>query len=249
MPINTQPNGAMSSGGLPPLSVPTSLPHAGHQQDLNYVMNLLNQLSDQVRQNREQTEHIVAGVRHINDHRDTTFTSTAQEDSPTTNGDSHADAPAQQTTSDLLARIASLEAQLSTLTTSHDLAIASASSWQSIASQQEQIQTYINTKVRDYTSQCQQAMFSWHHHYLDLLQKEKDANFAMRFEHSKWQESLRKVLEYNREALLARSEEIEPFETERAELRVQNRAYRRLLGLSVAEDEDELAAQNARMPV
>lgn len=92
-------------------------------------------------------------------------------------------------------------------------------------------------------------MFSWHHHYLDLLQKEKDANFAMRFEHSKWQESLRKVLEYNREALLARSEEIEPFETERAELRVQNRAYRRLLGLSVAEDEDELAAQNARMPV
>lgn len=89
-------------------------------------------------------------------------------------------------------------------------------------------------------------MFSWHHHYLDLLQKEKDANFAMRMEHSKWQEGLAKVLEYNREALRARGEENEPFEKERAELRVQNRCYRRLLGLSVAEDEDD--EEELRMP-
>lgn len=254
MPINTQSNGLMSAGGLPPLSIPNSLPHAGNQQDLNYVMNLLNQLSEQVRQNREQTEHIITGVRHIHDRRDTASTTTTQDDLPLPNGDSNTDASPpdqqrQQSTNDLLARIADLEHRLSTLNTSHEAALASASSWQSIATHYESIQSYINTKVRDYTSQCQRAMFSWHHHYLDLLQKEKDANVAMRLEHSKWQESLKKVLEYNREALKARSEELEPFEKERAELRTQNRCYRRLLGLSVAEDEDEQAEELGRMPV
>ena len=90
-------------------------------------------------------------------------------------------------------------------------------------------------------------MFSWHHHYLDLLQKEKDANFTMRAEHSRWQEGLGKVLEYNREALKARSEELKPYEEERAELRTQNRCYRRLLGLAVEESEDEEMEEEERL--
>lgn len=249
------------TGGLPPLSIPGGLPHAGHQQDLNYVMNLLNQLSEQVRQNREQTEHIVAGVRQMHDRHDPVLTSSIQDDSPATNGDSTTDSapsssqqqPQQlqsQTHSDLLARIADLESQVSTLTTSHERALASATSWEQIATHYESIQSHINTKLRDYTSSCQDAMFSWHHHYLSLLQKERDANFAIRIAHTKWQEALIKVLEYNREALKGRSAELEPYERERAELRTQNRCYRRLLGLSVAEDEeDEEEQQQGRMPV
>jgi len=66
MPVNPQATGVMgAAGGGPPPVVPSPFPHAGNQQDLNYVMNLLNQLSEQVRQNREQTEHIVEGVRQI----------------------------------------------------------------------------------------------------------------------------------------------------------------------------------------
>jgi hypothetical protein len=132
-----------------------------------------------------------------------------------------------------------LEQQLSKTTLERDAALASASSWEAVNDHYQAVLSTVNTKVRDYTSQCQTAMFSWHHHYLDLLQKEKDANFAMRMEHSKWQEGLGKVLEYSRESLRARGMEIEPYEQERAELRVQNRCYRRLLGLSVAEDEDD----------
>jgi len=66
MPVNPQATGVMgAAGGGPPAVVSSPFPHAGNQQDLNYVMNLLNQLSEQVRQNREQTEHIVEGVRQI----------------------------------------------------------------------------------------------------------------------------------------------------------------------------------------
>lgn len=60
-----------AAGGPPPPVVPNPFPHAGNQQDLNYVMNLLNQLSEQVRQNREQTEHIVEGVRQIHTRKKT----------------------------------------------------------------------------------------------------------------------------------------------------------------------------------
>jgi len=58
---------------------------------------------------------------------------------------------------------------------------------------------------------------------------------------------LAKVLEYNREALKARAEELKPFERERAELRTQNRCYRRLLGLEVEESEDEEGEEEERM--
>lgn len=65
MPVNTQAAGGMGPGVLPNISIPNILPHAGNQQDLNYVMNLLNELSSQVRENRENTERIVEGVRRI----------------------------------------------------------------------------------------------------------------------------------------------------------------------------------------
>jgi hypothetical protein len=70
------------AGVLPSASMPNSmLPHAGNQQDLNYVMNLLNQLSEQVRQNREQTEHIVEGVRQMHSKKAAT---SSQSSSPAT---------------------------------------------------------------------------------------------------------------------------------------------------------------------
>lgn len=43
------------------------LQHAGHQQDLNYVYSLVGELSEVLRQNREQTSKIVRGVARIRD--------------------------------------------------------------------------------------------------------------------------------------------------------------------------------------
>lgn len=75
-----QSNAMGPAGVLPSAIMPNPmLPHAGNQQDLNYVMNLLNQLSDQVRQNKEQTEHIMDGVRQINAKK---AASTSQSSSP-----------------------------------------------------------------------------------------------------------------------------------------------------------------------
>lgn len=139
----------------------------------------------------------------------------------------------------MLARIAELERQNSVLTQERDHARLDAASWENVNEHYQNCLALVNDKVRDYTSQCNQAMFSWHHHYNDLLQKEKDANLAMRLEHSRWQEGLGRALEYSRLALRARTEELEPYEIERAELRTQNKCYRRLLGLSVAESDDE----------
>lgn len=49
-------------------SMPGSvLQHAGYQQDLNYVYSLVGELSEVLRQNREQTQKIVRGVARIRD--------------------------------------------------------------------------------------------------------------------------------------------------------------------------------------
>jgi hypothetical protein len=91
MPVNPQATGVMgAAGGPPPVTVPSPFPHAGNQQDLNYVMNLLNQLSEQVRQNREQTEHIVEGVRQI--HTRKQIPATAGEN-PEPNGEAKQEQP------------------------------------------------------------------------------------------------------------------------------------------------------------
>lgn len=49
-------------------AMPTSvLQHAGYQQDLNYVYGLVGELSEVLKQNREQTQKIIRGVAKIRD--------------------------------------------------------------------------------------------------------------------------------------------------------------------------------------
>lgn len=52
--------GNMSAGGGLPMPTP-----AGHQAELNYIYNLVEELSQQLANNRRVTEHIVSGLGRV----------------------------------------------------------------------------------------------------------------------------------------------------------------------------------------
>lgn len=102
----------------------------------------------------------------------------------------------------------------------------------------------IMIKVREFAHQHHMASIGWHKYYGKKIQDLRDENLQLRLEHSKWQESLGKVLEYNRLALRGQSEYECPLLSKIAGQRRQIIVMRRLLGWKNedldSDDEEEL---------
>lgn len=94
-------------------------------------------------------------------------------------------------------------------------------------------------KLRPFAAQHNQALLSQKAHYLRLIEDERQQNLDLRLEQSRWQESLGRLNENLRLALIAQTEAELPYLRKITKLKGENRSLRRICGVASLEDSDE----------
>ncbi|KAF1815619.1 hypothetical protein P152DRAFT_389862 [Eremomyces bilateralis CBS 781.70] len=229
-----QPNGI---GGAA-LGLGGPLPQAGHQMDMNHLWNMVQELSAQLAENRAHVSHILNGVQQIQVR--------AAEDgaSPTiteVNGELQANRAAE---------LATVHNQLSAANRKVAALEASNEEFKQLVTDFENAMELILTKLRPYAYHHAQAINATKAHYNHLLEQERAANLQMRLQLVDWQDGLRRVNTYAREALNHSSEARLPYIRRIAGLKNENRTLRRLAGWperddSSDEEEDEKDEERA----
>lgn len=213
--------------------MPSGLAHAGHQTDINFLWGLVQELSDALQRNREQTAAIVARVQTSG--RNTSTSSSTAEGAASANGESHSN-------NNAAAEAASLRSQLHQSQSALAEAQAEASS---LAALNDDYVTFLHgtmDKLRGYAHAHASALVGAQAHYGALLEQERAANVQLRLEHGEWQAGLGRAAEHARAALRARADEVSGLERGMREARAENAVLRRLLGwqpASVAAEGDE----------
>ncbi|GME48358.1 Glutamyl-trna reductase [Neofusicoccum parvum] len=221
-----QPNG---SGGMPNLV--NGLLSGGHQTDMNHLWQVVQQLSDVLQENRNQTANIMNSVQQIQ-------ARAAQEGtSPTiaqVNGDLTAATSRQQA-----AEINNLRAQLQSAHTSISSLDTQNAALRSLLQDYETSLSLVLEKLRPYAHQQHDAIVALHAHYNTLLEKERQANLELRLEHQEWQAGLGRVAQYARHALKESADAGLGYERKIRELKAENRMLRRLANWEEASDSDD----------
>ncbi|KAL9038484.1 MAG: hypothetical protein Q9214_005260 [Letrouitia sp. 1 TL-2023] len=247
-----QPNG---NGGMNGMSVGMPL-NAGHQMDVNMLYQKVLELSEVLRENREQTQGIVAGaeelaVRHF---RCTTISkpllmgrmSKRLEQRPAVLRPRYKkpmpkflryNAPADSNIS--VARIADLERQLATEQNKVRTILREQKENTKLIGEYETAVGTIVEMVRNYSFTHKQEKTSLSLHYNKLLQEEKDAHLVARLEKDEWHSRFMWSIEMLREAYKLRCEEEEMPLRVVAGLQNEVRGYRNALGLESEREEDE----------
>ncbi|KAF4314648.1 hypothetical protein GTA08_BOTSDO01690 [Botryosphaeria dothidea] len=221
-----QPNG---SGGMPNLV--NGLLSGGHQTDMNHLWQVVQQLSDVLQENRNQTANIMNSVQQIQ-------ARAAQEGaSPTiaqVNGDLTAATTRQQAAeiNNLRAQLQSAHASVSTLDSQN-------AQLRALLQDYETSLSVVLEKLRPYAHQQHDAIVALHAHYNGLLEKERQQNLELRLEHQEWQAGLGRVAQYARHALKESADADLGYERKIRELKAENRMLRRLANWEEASDSDD----------
>lgn len=214
---NSQVNGNganYASNYVPPLPV-------GHQHDLAFLYQQIQELSGILQNNRERVNDVTRSAEEV------------ARRAHMTNGHTSEDPAADQ------ARIRDLERELASAHKIIDLYKNEQKDNTSLIGQYEQGMWQATEQIRDYSSKNEDRFIAQKKHYNDLLQQEKDEHFQTRLEKDHWQQQTLRVCEMIRKAYRMRVEEwCDEYRTVLG-LQSEVRCYRRLLSMPAEKLEEE----------
>ncbi|KAI5307107.1 hypothetical protein KEM56_004451 [Ascosphaera pollenicola] len=234
-PINGGPVGGGSSGP-PSVAVSASgmnsnnsgamnMPmNAGHPMDLNYLYEMVAELGNVLRNNREMTKGIVNGAEEV---MKRAAVEGASPSLPQASGDIAA------------ARIADLERDLARERAINSTLLTEQYENLDLISTYEQSLTEVVAQIRYYCQNQNLNFLSQKRHYNKLLQEERDAHLQSRLERDHWHSMALRCGEMVREAYRIRCEEEEGSVRVVEGLQNEVRALRGALGMEREREEDE----------
>ncbi|KAL8645485.1 MAG: hypothetical protein Q9226_007281 [Calogaya cf. arnoldii] len=198
--------------------------NAGHQMDVSMLYQKILELSDMLKENREQTQAIVAGAEEL-------ATRAAANGAAPTLQEANAEISSS--------RIAELEQQLAHEQNWNRSVMREQKENTRLIGEYETAVGNIVEMVRNYSYNNKQERSSLSLHYNKLLQDEKDAHLAARLEKDDWHARFMRSVEMLREAYKLRCEEEEMPIRIVSGLQNEVRAYRNALGMEPEKEEEE----------
>ncbi|KAF2822145.1 hypothetical protein CC86DRAFT_301469 [Ophiobolus disseminans] len=221
-------NGAQQNG----IPMVNGLPSGGQQTDMNHLWAVVQQLSQVLEDNKQQTAGIVNGVNAVR--------ARAAEESGAVNGNGgfrqvngELDAATRH------AEIAHLQSQLTSTQTHLSTLSSSNTALQSLLTDYENALTLLLDKLRPYAYNQTSSILALHKHYQKLLEEERGVSMQLRLEHAEWQAGLGRVADYARTALKSQGESEEGLRREIRGLKEENRVLRGLCGWEDREDDEK----------
>ncbi|KAF2269822.1 hypothetical protein CC78DRAFT_539746 [Lojkania enalia] len=215
-----QPNG-IGGGAQSSIPMVNGLASGGQQTDLNHLWSVVQQLSQVLEENRQQTQGIVNGVQAIQ-------VRAAEEGG--VGGMGIREVNGELNTATRAAEISALQSQLSAANTTISDLQSSNTALATLVTDYENALALMLEKLRPYAYNQTQAILSLHKHYQTLLDQERATSMQLRIEHGEWQKGLGRVAKYARDAFNAQMDEEMPYKRELKELKDENRVLRKLAG-------------------
>ena len=239
----SQPNGL--ANGL----LPNGMPQAGQQTDINYLWQIVQELSDALAANRAQTAGIVEQVRLMRlrereQGREPSDGNASQSREPEEGQEPRVNGNTNHTRdtsgdSEAMIQIAELRSQLHNANSRNQTLTEELGTQTSLNDDYVAFLNSIMEKLRTYAHAHSQATIGIHAHYNKLLEEERETNLQLRIEHGEWQAGLGKAAEWARKALKERVDETNGMERKMREVRAENRVLRRLLGWDPGPEESD----------
>ncbi|KAK5073054.1 hypothetical protein LTR51_005696 [Lithohypha guttulata] len=199
---------------IPPLPV-------GHQQDLAFLYQQIQELSGILQNNRERVNDVTRSAEEV------------ARRANMANGHSSEDSSAN------LAKIRELERELAKSNKIIELYKHEQKENTALIGQYEQGLWQATDQIRVYTNKSEDRFIAQREHYNDLLQQEKDEHLQTRLERDHWQQQTLRVCEMIRKAYRLRVDEwCDEYRTV-VGLQSEVRCYRRVLGMPPEKPEEE----------
>ncbi|KAJ5291644.1 hypothetical protein N7478_000895 [Penicillium angulare] len=198
--------------------------NAGHQMDLHHLYDMVLELSEVLKNNREVTKNIVTSAEEIMKH-----------------GSSEGASPAMQQVNGEItaARISELERALAKeKRTVEDLKREQSENTKLIGDYESGVGTMVE-QIRNYCQNNNMHFLYQKSHYNNLLQAERDAHLESRLDRDYWHTQTMRCAEMIRNAHRLRSDEDEMPVSIVAGLQNEVRAYRNALGMEPERPEEE----------
>ncbi|OAL44594.1 hypothetical protein IQ07DRAFT_476692, partial [Pyrenochaeta sp. DS3sAY3a] len=218
----SQVNGAQQNG----IPMVNGLPSGGQQTDMNHLWAVVQQLSQILEDNKQQTASIINGVAAIQDRA-------AEEGGPIRelNGELSA-ATRTAEVAQLQNQLSSAQQTIASLTTTNQ-------SLSGLLTDYESALALLLDKLRPYAYSQTTSILALHKHYQTLLDQERSTSMGLRLEHAEWQAGLSRVAENARAALRSQGEVEEGLRREVKEVKEENRVLRRMVGWEEREDSED----------
>ncbi|KAJ5627992.1 hypothetical protein N7490_010220 [Penicillium lividum] len=222
-PAPLHPAAQVNGGGMAVMNGNGPM-NAGHQMDLHHLYDMVLELSDVLKNNREVTKNIVSSAEEI------------------MHGSSDGASPTmQQLNGDLTAaaRIAELErALVKEKRLVEDLKREQTENTKLIGDYEASVGTMVE-QIRNYCQNNNMHFLYQKSHYNNLLQAERDSHLESRLDRDYWHAQTMRCAEMIRKAHRMRSEEDELPVRIVAGLQNEVRAYRNALGMEPEKPEEE----------
>ncbi|EAW07546.1 uncharacterized protein ACLA_022600 [Aspergillus clavatus NRRL 1] len=219
MPGPPQVNG----GGMPGMNAGIPI-NAGHQMDLHHLYEMVLELSDVLKNNRETTKSIVSSAEEIMKRTSSEGTTPSLQQ---VNGELSA------------ARIAELERALAKEKRLVEILKQEQTENTRLIGEYEAAVGTMVEQIRNYCQNNNMHYLAQKRHYNNLLQSERDAHLESRLDRDYWHAQTMKCAEMIRTAYRLRSEEDELPIRIVAGLQNEVRAYRNALGMDPEKPEEE----------
>ncbi|KAJ5301388.1 hypothetical protein PENANT_c023G07819 [Penicillium antarcticum] len=196
--------------------------NAGHQMDLHHLYEMVVELSDVLKNNRDVTKNIVANAEEI-----------------MKNGIADNSRSSDQTGENLAARIAELERALAkekSVSANHKA--HRQENWDMVIEFQNAVGVMVE-QIRNYCQNNNMHYLAQKRHYNNLLQAERDAHLESRLDRDHWHAQFLKCAEVIRTAYRMRCEEDDTPTKIISGLQNEVRAYRFALGMEPESKEEE----------
>ncbi|OAX80417.1 hypothetical protein ACJ72_05252 [Emergomyces africanus] len=216
---------SIQNGVMGPMNVGMGMPvNAGHQMDLNHLYEMVLELSDVLKNNRDMTKGIIDSAEEIMKRAATEGASPALQQ---VNGEVTA------------ARIAELERSLA-----REKSLVEALKREQVENTKliGEYETAVGTMVEQIRHYCQNNNMHYlaqKRHYNNLLQAERDAHLESRLDRDNWHAKAMRCSEMIRTAYRLRCEEEEAPIRVISGLQNEVRAYRNALGMEPEKPEEE----------
>ncbi|KAJ5729045.1 uncharacterized protein N7483_003553 [Penicillium malachiteum] len=222
-PALSHPVNQVNGGGMPVMNGNGPM-NAGHQMDLHHLYDMVLELSDVLKNNREVTKNIVASAEEVMKHGSSEGASAAM----------------QQVNGEITAsRISELERALAKeKRLVEDYKREQLENTKLIGEYETAVGTMVE-QIRNYCQNNNMHFLYQKSHYNNLLQAERDAHLESRLDRDYWHNQTMRCAEMIRTAYRLRSEEEELPIRIVAGLQNEVRAYRNALGMEPEKPEEE----------
>ncbi|OJJ49901.1 hypothetical protein ASPZODRAFT_139247 [Penicilliopsis zonata CBS 506.65] len=223
-PIMPHSPSQANGGGMAGVNVSGMPMNAGHQMDLNHLYEMVLDLSEVLKNNREVTKSIVSSAEDIMKRANSEGASpTLQQVNGEING----------------ARISELERAVAKEKRLVETLKREQAENTKLIGEYEAAVGVMVEQIRNYCHNNNMHFLSQKRHYNNLLQAERDAHLSSRLDRDYWHEQTMKCAEMIRTAYRLRCEEEEPYIRVISGLQNEVRAYRNALGMEPEKPEEE----------